>query len=79
MSTAKSVLGQALQLPRGERADIARELIASLDGDADADVDNAWLEEAERRRREASEDPTLLEDWTTVRERIAARLRGTRP
>jgi putative addiction module component (TIGR02574 family) len=35
-----------------ERAELIRSLIADLDGPEDADVEQAWLEEAERRHRE---------------------------
>lgn len=35
-----------------ERLSLLRSLIADLDGPADADVDEAWLAEAERRDRE---------------------------
>jgi hypothetical protein len=42
-------------------------------------VDDAWLDEAERRQREAADDPAAFEDWSDVRSRIAARLRPARP
>lgn len=38
----------------------------------------AWLDEAERRQREAADDPDAVEDWVDVRQRIAERLRGAR-
>jgi putative addiction module component (TIGR02574 family) len=78
MTSPKSVLEQALSLPPDERAGLARDLIASLDDASDDGADEAWLEEAERRQREAAADPTQLEDWTVVRARIAARLRASR-
>ncbi len=78
MPSSKSVLEEALRLPRGERAGVARELIASLDDPLEDDADEAWLDEAERRQRDAAADPTQLEDWTVVRARIAARLRAVR-
>jgi hypothetical protein len=78
VASAKTILDEALKLPRGERADVVRELIASLDGPADDGVEEAWLDEAERRQREAGDDPAAFEDWTVVRERIVARLRAAR-
>jgi len=78
MTSPKSVLEQALQLPAGDRAGVARELIASLDGATEDGADEAWLDEAETRQREASGEPNLLEDWTQVRARIAAQLRAAR-
>ena len=78
MSSSKPVLDEALRLPPGERAAIARELIASLDAPADSDVEEAWLVEVERREEEISAGTAKLEDWSVVRERIALRLRSTR-
>lgn len=39
----------ALQLSPQERAELARELIASLDAESEDDVESLWLDEAERR------------------------------
>ena len=46
---AKRVLQDALELPTKERAELAADLIASLDGPADPDVEAAWAAEIERR------------------------------
>ncbi|MCL2725777.1 MAG: addiction module protein [Polyangiaceae bacterium] len=46
---AKKVLGEALQLPITERADLVHELLTTLDGDVDADAEDAWGEEIDRR------------------------------
>ena len=78
MSASKAVLDQALKLPRDQRAGVARELIASLDDPAEEGVEGAWLDEAERRQREAAAGTVPLEDWSEVRERIASRLRSLR-
>ncbi len=40
------------QLPINERAKLLRALIADLDAPAEADVQQAWLEESERRLAE---------------------------
>jgi putative addiction module component (TIGR02574 family) len=40
---------RAAQLPEGERAELALALIESLDGPADADVEEAWRIEIEHR------------------------------
>ncbi len=79
MSSAKNVLNLGLQLPAGERAGVALELIASLDGAPEDGVDEAWLDEAERRQREAGDDPASFEPWEEVRARILERLAATRP
>ena len=79
MSSAKSVLQDALELPPKERAGVALELIASLDGAPDEGVEEAWLAEAERRQREAADDPSAFESWDDVRARLLNRLRASRP
>lgn len=45
--TIEQIEIEALSLPQGERARLALRLIASLD--ADADLERAWYDEAERR------------------------------
>jgi hypothetical protein len=78
MSSAKSVLDDGLKLPPNERAGVALELIASLDGASEEGVEEAWLAEAERRQREAAGDASF-ESWDAVRARILNRLRAPRP
>ena len=41
---------QALQLDPSVRADLARELLESLDDLPEPEIERLWLEEAERRR-----------------------------
>lgn len=45
----KELEEQALKLPEKDRATLAEQLIRSLDSNIDSDVEEAWLEEAERR------------------------------
>jgi hypothetical protein len=45
-------------LSEQDRLALLRSLIADLDGPADADVDNAWLDEAERRDRKLESGAT---------------------
>jgi putative addiction module component (TIGR02574 family) len=78
MSSRNAVLTEALQLPPGERADIAKRLIASLDEPADQGVEAAWLTEVERRLNEVDLGTANLEPWDVVRDRIADRLRARR-
>ena len=40
---------EALKLAAGHRARLARELLASLEGLAEPDIEQLWLEEAARR------------------------------
>ena len=50
-NAARHLLEEALRLPLQERAELAAELLASVDGEPDADVDAAWAAEIERRAR----------------------------
>ena len=76
-SRAQELLREALTLPSEERADVAAELLASLD-DAEtdgADIEAAWAAEIEKRARRvlAGESTgTSLED---VRRRAEGELR----
>jgi putative addiction module component (TIGR02574 family) len=60
------------------RAELARELIASLDGPADADADQAWGEEIERRIANWRADRTKGVPWPEAEARILARLERVR-
>ena len=46
---ARELESQALKLSRRERARLAQRLISSLDQEVDADAEQLWLAEAERR------------------------------
>ena len=64
----------ALSLSLGDRAELARELIASLDGPSDADAQAEWDKEICRRiNKLRSGQATLLETeevLTRIRERL---------
>jgi putative addiction module component (TIGR02574 family) len=68
----------ALMLPPRDRADLAHELLRSLDGPPDPDVEAAWLTEIERRARELADGSVEAVDWELARQRIARRLRERR-
>jgi putative addiction module component (TIGR02574 family) len=76
-SRAHEVLRDALALPANERADLAAELLASLDEvppeDA-AEVEAAWAREIERRARRVMSGESAGEAWDDVRARVAHRL-----
>lgn len=77
-SRAQDVLREALTLPLDERADVAAELLASLDDAAaerPADVEAAWAAEIERRARRALADESGGVAWDDVRRRAEAELR----
>ena len=77
MATNKDVRTLALELPLPERAELARELPASLDEPFDdpAAVEAAWLAEAERRLQEVDDGKATLVAWDDVRAEVLARLR----
>ena len=77
-SRAQEVLREALALPIAERADVAAELLASLD-DAEmenlAEVEAAWAAEIERRARRVLAGESAGVPWEDVRRRAEAELR----
>ena len=77
-SKAADLLREALALPIQERADVAAELLASLD-DAAADdaavVEAAWAVEIERRARRVMAGESVGIPWEDVRRRAEAELR----
>ena len=54
-----------MALPESERAELARELLASLDGE-DADAARAWAEEIERRQDESLSGQVEVLDYQAV-------------
>jgi putative addiction module component (TIGR02574 family) len=72
--TKKELREQALALPPDERAQLAHEIIASLDGPADEGAAEAWVREIERRVREVKNGSVKLVDWKDTRARILKRL-----
>ena len=74
---AQAILRDALALPAHERADVAAELLASLDEPAaqnPAEVEAAWAREIERRARRVMSGESAGEPWGDVRARVARRL-----
>lgn len=69
---ARKLLHDAMELPLPERAELAADLLASLDGEPDADVEAAWASEVERRAREAIANPDDDVAWETVRDELHA-------
>lgn len=58
-----------------DKAELLRSLIADLDGPADADVERAWLEEAQSRHREIAEGKVQSIPAAQVFENLRARLK----
>ena len=77
-SRAQEVLREALALPVEERADVAAELLASLEEASDedpAEVEAAWGAEIERRARRVMSGESQGLPWEVVRARAEAELR----
>jgi len=58
-----------------EKIELLRSLIAELDAPADADVERAWLDEAQRRHRELVEGKVKGIAGERVFENLRSRLR----
>ena len=67
---APDVLADALRLEPDARAEVAAELLASLDGPADLDAEAAWDAEIERRIQAIEAGSIRLEPWSEVKRRI---------
>ena len=73
-NTLEKLKEQAAQLSDTERAELALSLIASLDGPPDADVDDAWRVEVERRVRQIENGEVQLVPGDEVFARLRRRL-----
>jgi hypothetical protein len=68
-TNARKLFEQALTLGASDRAELAAQLLATLE-DREADVESAWAVEIERRAAEARRNPDDDEDWRTVLDEI---------
>ena len=73
----ESLRKDALSLPDGERADLARDLVASLDGPADIDAAQAWDIEICRRINEIEAGNATLLEPNDVIARVKKRVNGS--
>jgi len=74
-SKSDSVLDEALKLPEQERARLASELLASLDGEAEDGVEAAWAAEVEKRKGEVERGEARLVPWEQVKADVKAALK----
>jgi len=71
-----AILAEALRLPADERAKLASELIANIDGEEVEDptiVEQAWADELEARIARADASPHEGVDWTELRDELKAK------
>jgi putative addiction module component (TIGR02574 family) len=73
--SADTLLDTALKLPAADRARIAAELIASLDGEPEAGAEAAWLVEIDQRIKDVDEGRVQLRDWSDVKADVQDALR----
>jgi putative addiction module component (TIGR02574 family) len=73
---AEAVLADALRLAPAARAELAAELLASLEGPADPGAEEAWAAEIERRVEAIESGAVTLEPWEDVKLRIEKNLLG---
>ena len=76
-SDAETVLRKALALPTDVRADIAADLLSSLDDVPDDDssaIRDEWARELQSRARGVLAGEAGSEDWHDVRRRVADQL-----
>jgi putative addiction module component (TIGR02574 family) len=71
----KQLRDAVLSLPEKDRADLAQDLLRSLDGPSDQGAQDSWLEEIEKRARELADGSVTPVDWSAVRQRVTRRLR----
>ena len=75
----ESLRSAAMMLAEPERAKLASDLVASLDGPADAALAEAWDVEVCRRINEIEKDPAQLLDPERVLARARLRLKTREP
>ena len=73
---AEAVLADALRLDVEASAELAAELLASLDGPADPDAEAAWEVEIARRVAAIEAGTVQLEPWDDVKRRIEKEILG---
>ena len=66
---AHELLQKALALPENERAELAGNLIASLDATVDQDVDAAWQQEVVRRLHDVQSGKVESVPWEEVQQK----------
>ena len=67
---------EALTLPESERANLAVELLDSLDPACDEDAELLWQQEVSRRVAELHAGMINTVPWTVIRERLFPRSNG---
>lgn len=72
--TLEKLRAEALNLPESDRAELAQQLLASLDGTPDPRVEEVWDAEILRRLAEIDVGAAKLVDREEFRRRMRARI-----
>jgi putative addiction module component (TIGR02574 family) len=67
---ARELLQKALALPDKERAELAGNLISSLDATVDPDVDAAWQQEIAHRLHEVQSGKVENVSWGKIQQKL---------
>jgi Putative addiction module component len=78
MQTPEELLNTLMKLSADERARIAKELLHSLDNEADADAAELWEQEVRHRSAAVTADAAKLLDGEAVLKDIAERIAAIR-
>ena len=73
---AAQLLHEAMELPEEARAALADSLLDSLDAEIDADTEQLWREEIERRLAALKRGSVELLPWHDVQDRLRKRLQS---
>ena len=74
--TAKKVIDAALELPASQKVRVVEELLATLEGEPEKDVDAAWAAEIEQRTRQIDRGEVLPVSWSRVKKSAFRRARA---
>ena len=72
--TLEKLRSEVLRLPESERAELAHELVKSLDAPADVDAAEAWEKELLQRLAEVDAGTARLIDREELRSRMRTRM-----
>jgi putative addiction module component (TIGR02574 family) len=75
MTKVQEIEQKIQSLSAEEKRQLLRSLIAQIDGPADPDADQAWIEEATRRHREVMEGKVKTIPAKQVLKKVRARLK----
>jgi putative addiction module component (TIGR02574 family) len=73
-ATLEKLRSEVLRLPESERAELAHELVKSLDTPVDVDATDAWDKDILRRLAEIDAGTAKLVDREELRRRMRARI-----